>query len=198
MATLWANVVDKRRTRRRPSQRIDLPHMPLNTQRYLRVSQADKKTHNAWAEGSDLQTASGRSIDELRRVVSAARMQLAREMLQCADAISNGPRPRFRQIISRSYYAMYHALRACTYMSVLGDDHQSHSELPKRIPDDFPSQQIWGNQLKSAREYRNQADYDPYPRSIAHWKSIAPIVLKDAQALLPIAASYLRGKGCRL
>jgi uncharacterized protein (UPF0332 family) len=103
-----------------------------------------------------------------------------------------------RLTISRAYYAMYHSLRAVAYIYHGGDDHQQHSDLPQRLPSDFPDVAIWGNQLKSAREYRNQADYDPYPKSIAYWRDIAQLVDSDSKVLLPLTRNYLRSKGCRL
>jgi hypothetical protein len=93
---------------------------------------------------------------------------------------------------------MYHALRSAAYMHYGGDDHQEHSELPKKVPQDFPNHDFWANQLKSAREYRNQADYDPYPKSNAYWQSIATSVAADAANLMPIVTAYLRSKGCNV
>jgi hypothetical protein len=93
---------------------------------------------------------------------------------------------------------MYHAMRSAAYIFYQCDDHEKHSDLSGKIPDDFPNHSTWGNQLKSAREYRNQADYDPYPRKGVYWSHIAKLVEADSVALLPIVANYLRGKGCRV
>ncbi len=91
---------------------------------------------------------------------------------------------------------MYHAMRAAAYLSYGGDDHESHSELPKKVPDDFPDQALWKNDLKDARLARNAADYDPYPRGRKSWEARALAMKVRADNLIRETRTYLRGQGC--
>lgn len=168
----------------------------LDTKRLLRIGQAKIKEQSAWHEGISIEKSSGETIERIRIRIVAARFALAQEMKKQNSYSPDASAAIQRLTVSRSYYAMYHAIRAAAYIHYAGDDHQAHSDLPNKIPSDFPSNIVWGNQLKSAREYRNQADYDPYPRSIKYWKVMAEAVHEDAVKLLPIVRNYLRGKGC--
>jgi hypothetical protein len=93
---------------------------------------------------------------------------------------------------------MYHAMRAASYVHHGGDDHQQHSELPQHTPVDFPNAAAWTNRLKVARAKRNEADYEPYPKSGAAWRPHAQAVAADATALLIETRAYLLRKGCTL
>ena len=172
--------------------------MAIDTQRLIRIGQAKLKDQAAWKEGVSLERASGLTIDALRVRVATARFHLAKEMRGYSSFAMTSGRPLYRLAISRAYYFMYHSIRAAAYLHYGGDDHQQHSDLPQKVPLDFPDRAKWGNQLKSAREYRNQADYDPYPKSTKYWKQVAQLVTSDANALAPITMAYLRAKGCNL
>lgn len=172
--------------------------MALDTKRLLRIGLAKGKEQSAWLEGISLERAAGQTIDQLRCRVVASRFSLAKEMRNQSSYSPLSSMPIQRLTISRSYYVMYHSIRAAAYLFYLGDDHQQHSELPQKVPNDFPNHAVWANQLKSAREYRNQADYDPYPKSVTYWRNIAATVYADAGNLMPVVAAYLRGKGCRI
>jgi uncharacterized protein (UPF0332 family) len=104
--------------------------------------------------------------------------------------------PPYRIVIARSYYSMYHAIRAVVFFSHGGDDHEEHSALPKHIPPDFPERARWENKLKNARLERNRAEYDPYPKSEKAYAGAATDILTDAQTFLTLARLYLRKKGC--
>ena len=172
--------------------------MSQSTQRLIRIGTAKSKEQQAWSEGVSIEKYFKVPIPMLRLRVAAARYGLAKEMSLAGKLVIQQAKPHYRQAISRYYYSMYHCLRAVVYIHQGGDEHQAHSELPQRLPDDFPNREIWSNQLKSAREYRNQADYEPYPRSDSYWKSLAGNVMADAVSLLQISAAYLRAKGCRV
>lgn len=172
--------------------------MAIDTQRLLRVGLAKAKDQSAWLEGISLEKTARQTIDELRRRVVIARLSLAKDMRAYSAFALGASKPMHRLVISRSYYCMYHAMRSVAYIYYGGDDHQQHSDLPQKIPNDFPDHAMWGNQLKSAREYRNQADYDPYPKSASYWKAIATSVSADANKLMPVVVTYLRDKGCSL
>lgn len=170
----------------------------LDTSRLIRIGKAKKREQAAWLEGVALERDACQSIQELRLRVVSARFRLALEMRRQCDTRLRESSAAYRLTISRSYYAMYHAMRAAAYIFHGGDDHELHSELPTKVPSDFPNSALWGNQLKSAREYRNQADYDPYPRGIAYWRGVAHGVSGDAGRLIPAVRGYLKGRGCKV
>ena len=78
-----------------------------------------------------------------------------------------------------------------------GDDFEEHQTLPGKSPDDLPDRAMWSNALKDARERRNAADYDPYPKSDGAWRDIATSLRTEARALSVVIRVYLRSKGCR-
>ena len=172
--------------------------MALSPRRLIRLGQASKELIRNWQEGVSLAQDSGQSIEALYRAAAATRWSLAFEFRRHATASLNRRPPLFRSAISRYYYSMYHALRAASYVHVPGDDHESHSDLPRNIPTDFPDRDHWSNQLKSAREFRNQADYDPYPTGIGAWRTLAIGLRPEVDKLLPLTRAYLVGKGCEL
>jgi uncharacterized protein (UPF0332 family) len=170
--------------------------MALNHERLVRLGKANASTINTWKEGVSLQTKGGKPIAQLCLEVAAGRWKLAYNLRSSGNICLNRGQPLIRDAISRYYYALYHALRASAFVFHGGDDHEAHKELPGNLPTDFPNRLFWSNQLKSARDYRTRADYDPYPRGITHWRPIALSVKSDADQLLPIARQYLLTKGC--
>lgn len=93
---------------------------------------------------------------------------------------------------------MYHCFRSVVYFAHGGDDHEEHSVLSKHIPDDFPNNQLWENSLKDARARRNEADYSPYPRDSAMFRSDSDTIISTVCALMSVARAYLRRKGCAI
>ena len=104
----------------------------------------------------------------------------------------------YRIAVARFYYAMYHALRAVIYLEYDGDDHEEHRHLPTKEVPSLPGDPQWRNKIKSARAYRNQADYDPYPMSDKTWRHIAKALSDDARDFLSVARGYLRQRGCHV
>ncbi len=146
--------------------------------------------------GAKLESRTGYSVDQLVSKSAADRLVLAQTFLRAGKAATTGPNPSFRSATSRAYYSMYHAVRAAAFVAHEGDDHEQHSKLPAGIPDDFPKQKYWQNDLKSARLDRNRADYDPYPRNDVKFQHTANELLRKAEELSRIVRSYLRSKGC--
>jgi uncharacterized protein (UPF0332 family) len=146
--------------------------------------------------GAYLHTTSGKSIDELMEQACKDRYALAKQILRHARMEIESQSPRYRIVLARSYYSMYHSARAVVYLVKRGDDHESHSILPRHIPDDFPARDQWENDLKTARLERNKADYDPYPLSDKAYKQSAEIVYQSAKTFLPVVRAYLGRKGC--
>ncbi len=170
----------------------------LPAQRLIFVAQAGKQRIKNWKEGVSLSDDSGCSISELLCFAAADRWHLAYQQRYHANKLLKSKPPHNRSAVSRYYYAMYHAMRACIYIFHQGDDHEQHSELPKHIPPDFPPGVDWQNKLKNARLIRNRADYEAYPKSDKAWRGDAESMKADADLLLSRSREYLRSKGCKL
>lgn len=170
----------------------------LDQKRIVRVSKASTELISNWREGVSIEADSGHLISEVCLSAAAARLRLAYEMARAANTCMNCVPALPRSAISRFYYAMYHSLRASAFVFHKGDDYEKHSKLPGGLPEDFPDKARWANQLKSAKEYRNRADYDPQPSGTRAWQPIAETLRDDAKELLPIARRYLKDKGCIL
>lgn len=166
-----------------------------SNERLLRISEAKKSTLVAWAEGTHVESSTGRSLAELCDRATGDRLALAKQFLKDGEAMLRANPPLYRSAISRLYYSMYHAMRAVVYYQHGGDDHEKHSDLPGHTPSDFPNAPIWQNALKDARERRNSADYEPYPKSPRAWSIIATTIAGDANALFSASRAYLRNKG---
>lgn len=148
--------------------------------------------------GIRLQQVCGSSLDSLMLEASSSRFRLAQDFLHAAERLLRMKLPSFRNSTSRSYYSMYHAARAVSYVYNFGDDHQAHKELHKGIPDEFPECLRWRNDLKEAHLRRNEADYDPYPLSEAEFADICRSQLRSAREFIAVTEAYLRSKGCPL
>ncbi len=170
----------------------------LTPGRLVRVAQAKSDCIKNWKEGASLENDSGRNIDYLLCHVAADRWKLAYSFRTQANKLFTIDQPQFRSAVSRYYYCMYHAMRACAFLYHQGDDYESHSNLPLNIPTDFDPPTDWQNKLKNARLLRNRADYEAYPRSDAAWRKHAVTIKADADRLLATARAYLLGKGCSL
>lgn len=148
--------------------------------------------------GVRIEQVCGRPIDELVVEGCVVRFRLARNFLDAAGRLRRMKPPLHRNSISRSYYSMYHAARAISYLTTPGDDHQDHKDLHKGVPEDFPNKEQWKNDLKSARLQRNEADYEPYPNLEAEFGDISRAQLAVATSFLAASELYLAGKGCQL
>ena len=170
-----------------------LPHDRLN-----RLSTATDKQIKDWKEGVSLQKDSGQTISQLINNAASDRWWFAYEHRHDANKLLKSKPPLYRSAISRYYYSMYHAMRACAFVFHGGDDHQEHGKLPLHIPGDFPSGANWQNMLRNARVLRNRADYEPYPKSNIAWKQDALDLKQDADLFLSKTRTYLQNKGCIL
>jgi uncharacterized protein (UPF0332 family) len=160
-----------------------------------RVGTAKKSLIEGWKEGRHLEAESTHTLQELVERAAADRFRLAQSLLRDAERLAANSPPLYRAAVSRGYYAMYHAMRAAAYVFHGGDDHQEHKTLPSQAPADMTTPDVWSNKLKDARERRNQADYDPYPKSEAAWRATAEPLLLDAVNLVTEVRLYLRLKG---
>ena len=96
-------------------------------------------------------------------------------------------------IISRCYYAMYHAARAFV-LHLRRADLDDHERLPIVLSQILGTQQ--GEMLGKWREVRNQVDYSPY--APADLDALTTAVLDDAAALLAACRNALRNRGMPL
>lgn len=170
---------------------------PATDRIMLRITQATAQRFVDWGEGVHLFATAGQPLDELREKAVSDRLALAAEFLETAARMQRTRPPHYRDAVSRYYYSMYHAMRAAALYRYRGDDHSSHAELPGKTPADFPDSSLWQNELKNARELRNQADYDPYPAQGSYWKLRALQMGPVATRLVTVVRGYLASKGCR-
>lgn len=103
----------------------------------LYVSKASKERIDTLSAGASLVSRTGYEVKQLRIKAAEDRVELARTFLQ--DAATLGTKGGlYRTVVSRAYYAMYHSLRAATFVAYGGDDHEQHTVLPSKLPTDFP------------------------------------------------------------
>ena len=164
----------------------------------LRIGKGTKAEIDRLKEGSFLEAKTGRTIGELSLRAGTDRFGLASAFLKEARRLNKRGPGMYRFAVSRCYYSMYHAMRAAVYVSHGGDDFQEHRTLPGNAPADFTDRATWSNALKDARERRNAADYDPYPKSDSAWRTDALSLEAQAVNFLREVKSYLRSKGCAI
>ena len=162
----------------------------------LALSKFRKAQIDLLTNGVRIERERGATIESLRQSVCGDRFRLALRFLQNAETIRTLDPPLFRDSISRSYYAMYHAARAVVYFTHGGDDYQDHDQLHKYLPPDFPDAETWSNELKEARLRRNEADYDPYPKRIDSFRRTSERLHRIALSFCSECRRYLVLKGC--
>lgn len=170
----------------------------LTTERLNHVAKAKRAAIAAWKEGASLERDTAKSIDSILLRVASARWRLADSFRKQANRLMEVSPSLYRSAISRYYYAMYHALRACVFLENGGDDHEDHSKLPTQIPATLNPGVDWQTKMKDARITRNDADYDAYPQRDGAWKVQAHDIKADATALLTLTKTFLKNKGCTL
>ena len=129
----------------------------------LKLLKCTKNDIARMKNGVRLEGLLGQTLDILILQGAADRYALANNFLASAKKLNNSRPGLFRDSISRSYYAMYHAARAAAYLNVGGDDHEHHNKVASFLPNTPTNLAVWQNKLNTARLLRNEADYDPYP-----------------------------------
>lgn len=157
--------------------------LPPRQQALLRVSKGTRDDHAQWNLGAYLREQLAVDLDGARHQAVLDRLNLARRFLAGARAAFESD--RYRDATSRAYYAAYHAFRAATFKATGGDDHEKHADLPNHLPEDLPDPAASKNGLTTARLARNNADYDPYPKTESAWRA-------DAETTIAFAASAIR------
>lgn len=160
----------------------------------LLVSKATQEKLRNFADGVALTERANLSIHQLQVRVANDRLRLANKHLKDARQSYKTAPSLARAVVSRAYYAMYHAVRAATYVAHGGDDHEQHTVLATKIPNDFPDCALWRNRLKDARFERNRADYDPYPRSDSEFAIVGKRLLVEAKDLIGLSKIYIKSK----
>ncbi len=110
-------------------------------------------------------------VEQIIAEVVRARLELASSHLAVADALLLSG--SFRGSISRFYYAAYHAVRSVVFAATRGDDFSQHGVISAHLPPELPDVAKIKTFVEDARLLRNQADYEPYPKSDAHWEQDA-------------------------
>lgn len=170
---------------------------PLTDGELLKVAKSKQSVILNLHLGAFLASTSGESLSDLQCRAVVARWQYADSVKSQGDSILGSTSPFYRLAVNRFYYAMYHFMRSVVFHDYGGDDFQEHSELPKKIPADFPERDEWQSNLKTARLARNNADYDPLPLAEVNWQLMANELQAQAKKLSTVSHSYLRGKGCK-
>ncbi|MGD0112186.1 MAG: hypothetical protein ABSD48_09990 [Armatimonadota bacterium] len=129
--------------------------------------------------------------DMLQQFVSA-RMALARRFLSNAVDNAASEQPDFRLIVSRAYYAMYHAARSVVFAFSRADV-DAHRELPSKLPSDFPDRGLWVERLKGWRIRRDAADYSPFADEDQN--ALKADAIADSGAFYQLCSEYVRKRG---
>lgn len=125
----------------------------------------------------------------INRLVSD-RLAKAEDYLTFAQQLNVALPMHQTQIVSRCYYAMYHAARAVVLhfrQSDLGD----HDRLPTILGQVLGTS--YGEMLGQWREARNTADYSPYP--LGDLAQRAAKALVDSGAFLTACIGFLQSRG---
>lgn len=132
-------------------------------------------------------------VDQLINRLVSDRFAKARAYLTFAQALDVHLTENQPHIISRGYYAMYHAARALI-LHVRRNDVDNHNRLPTFLGQVLGTD--YENLLVQWRRRRNMIDYSPYaPTDLANQ---ATTVLVDADLLLTASGDYLRNRGVSL
>lgn len=132
-------------------------------------------------------------IDELINRLVSDRFAKAMDYLSFAQQLDSGIALNQPHIISRCYYAMYHAARALV-LHVRRADMDDHERLSVALGQVLGTD--YGDTFGQWREMRNQVDYSPYaPADLAGQATTA---LSNATALLTACRDELQNRGISL
>lgn len=132
-------------------------------------------------------------VDELVNRLAGDRFAKAVSYLEFAQQLDPSVELNQPHIVSRCYYAMYHAARALV-LHVRRADLDDHDRLPVALGQVVGTN--YGDMLGQWREMRNQMDYSPY--ALADLANQATTALKDAADLLTACQGELQNRGVSL
>jgi uncharacterized protein (UPF0332 family) len=133
--------------------------------------------------------------DGLDRVIREAvrqRMELAQGFLASAAAMQEGEEISSRNVVSRSYYAMYHAGRA-VLLWVMRADVDGHQDVAKKVAhvEEFSEREHWKERLEFWRIQRNKVDYEPWAEREDELSQLREAIVREAQCFLRVCEEYL-------
>lgn len=132
-------------------------------------------------------------VDELIQRLVSERFVKATHYLAFAQQIDADVQLNQPHIISRSYYAMYHAARALA-LHFRRSDVDDHERLPVVLGQTLGMS--YKEMLGRWREVRNQIDYSPYaPEGL---DELVTAALADADKMLVVCRETLRERGVNL
>lgn len=141
----------------------------------------------------DLNYLTKEQVDGLINQLVSDRFAKAMDYLAFAQQLNTKVTLNQPHIISRCYYAMYHATRALV-LHVRRADLDDHERLPVALGQVLGTN--YGDVLGRWREMRNQIEYSPYaPADLA---SQAATAVSDAISLLTACRDYLQNRGVSL
>jgi len=131
-------------------------------------------------------------VDELINRLVSDRFAKAKEYLAFAQQLNADLQLHQPHIISRCYYAMYHAARAVV-LHFRRADLDDHDRLPAILGQVIGTE--YGEMLGLWRKVRNQADYSPYEAADLAQQTAG--ALNDTIALLAACDIFLQGRGVK-
>lgn len=121
--------------------------------------------------------------------LSAHRFKRAREELSTAELLLHNT--NFRSSINRSYYAIFHAIRAINALD--GFDSSKHSGVISHFNQEYVKTGIFQKEvskiIRNASELREQADYEDFYEAT---QEEASDVFDQASKFIAVAEKYLR------
>lgn len=141
----------------------------------------------------DLDLLNIKSVEEAIDEVVSNRIRLARSLLKEAKSLPIETEAGKRNVISRCYYAQYHAARA-VFLQVHRRDNDAHKSLPVEM------EKLMGvasrKTLEEWREKRNEVDYSLYLNF--NLNSAVPEALETTRLFTEDCIEYLRKRGVSL
>lgn len=132
-------------------------------------------------------------VDQLINKLVSDRFAKATDYLTFAQGLDATIPLHQPHIISRCYYAMYHAARALV-LHVRRSDLDNHDRLPTTLGKEIGTN--YGLLLTQWRNRRNHIDYSPYP--LADLPTQVATALSDASSFLTVCRDYLKKRGVPL
>ena len=124
-------------------------------------------------------------------VLSAHRFKRAKEELQTAELLLRNA--DFRSSINRSYYSIFHAIRAVNALD--GFDSSKHSGVISHFNQEYVKTGLFKKEvskiIRNASELREQADYEDFYEAS---QEEAADVFEQATRFISVVEVYLREK----
>ena len=124
-------------------------------------------------------------------VLSAHRFNRSKEELQTAELLLRNT--DYRSSINRSYYAIFHAIRAVNALD--GFDSSKHSGVISHFNQEYVKTGVFEKEsskiIRNASELREQADYEDFYEAS---QEDAADVLEQASRFISLVETYLQEK----